>query len=116
MVLYLFLVVVGDRGGRSFYADSTIMEILRLGRAEFSLARQQLTEEGLIDYQRPYWWVKNIQGGDSNAGWNKPLKGRTKAEGNVCSGCHGTELPSDRGDDRDFAEACLKDISRILSG
>lgn len=60
MILYLFLVVVGDRDGRSFYADRTIMEILRLSAKELNDARLQLLEEGLIDYQRPYWWVKNI--------------------------------------------------------
>lgn len=60
MVLYLFLVVVSDREGRSFYGDRTIMEILRLSAKEFNGARLQLIEEGLIAYGRPYWWVRNI--------------------------------------------------------
>jgi len=30
LALYLFLVVVGDRQGRSFYADRSTTEILRL--------------------------------------------------------------------------------------
>ncbi len=60
MILYLFLVVVGDRDGRSFYAETTVMDILRLDRRELDAARLQLTEEGLIEYRRPYWWVRDI--------------------------------------------------------
>jgi hypothetical protein len=33
MALYLFLLVVGDRDGRSFYGEATLGEILRLGPA-----------------------------------------------------------------------------------
>jgi len=68
MVLYLFLVVVGDREGRSFYAETTIMDILRLGGKELEGARSQLIAEGLIEYRRPYWWVLNIEGRMSHGG------------------------------------------------
>jgi hypothetical protein len=61
MSLYLFLVVVGDRDGRSFYSEVNIMEILRLPEEELAAARLQLMEEGLIDYQRPHWWVKTLE-------------------------------------------------------
>ena len=60
IILYLFLVVVGDRDGRSFYAETTVMDILRLGREELEAARSQLIKEGLIEYGRPYWWVRDI--------------------------------------------------------
>lgn len=60
MVLYLFLLVVGDRNGKSFYGDGTIMDILRLDYRHFDNARLELIEEGLIGYRRPYWWVKDI--------------------------------------------------------
>ncbi len=60
MVLYLFLVVVGDREGKSFYGDARIMDILRLDWERFDAARSELIREGLIDYRRPYWWVKDI--------------------------------------------------------
>ena len=108
MILYLFLVVVGDREGRSFYADATIMEILRLSNRQLTNARMQLTKEGLIDYRRPYWFVKTIQGGKSN--------GRGKTQDTVSAGCHAPEFSADRRYDRDFAKACIKDISRMLSG
>jgi hypothetical protein len=63
LILYLFLVVVGDREGRSFYREETIQEILRLTDRQLISARAQLTGEGLIEYRRPYWWVSTIQGG-----------------------------------------------------
>lgn len=78
MVLYLFLVVVGDREGKSFYGETTIMEILRLGGKELEAARSELIKEGLIEYRRPYWWVKDI-----------PVRrrhGRDKTEDTVSSG------------------------------
>lgn len=60
LIVYFFLVVVGDREGRSFYADTTIMKILRLSTEELHNARLELQKVGLIDYQKPYWWVRNI--------------------------------------------------------
>jgi len=60
MVLYLFLALVGDKSGRSFYADATITLILRLEMQVLHEARRELIKEGLIAYQKPYWWVKNI--------------------------------------------------------
>lgn len=63
MILYFFLVVVGNRDGRSFWADSSIVQILRITLTQLNTARQQLIKENLIRYKKPYWWVKNIYGG-----------------------------------------------------
>src|SRR4030043_1929660 len=60
MILYLFLVVVGDRQGRSFYSDRSITEILRLSGPQLHHAREELISEGLIHYKRPYWELKNL--------------------------------------------------------
>jgi len=108
MVLYLFLVVVGDREGRSFYREDTIQEILRLTERQLISARAQLTTEGLIQYRRPYWWVTTIQGGKGHGG--------DTPEDTVPAGGDAVELPADRRADRDFAKACITDISRMLSG
>jgi DNA-binding transcriptional MocR family regulator len=109
MILYLFLVVVGDRQGRSFYSDRSITEILRLSGPQLHHAREELISEGLISYQRPYWEVKNIP--------QRRDHGRDdKANNTLSSGCPKTELPPDPGPDRDLAKACLAHISRILSG
>lgn len=60
MALYLFLVVVGDREGRSFYGDATICGILRLSARVLDGVRQELVFSGLIRYRRPYWWVLSL--------------------------------------------------------
>lgn len=62
LVLYLFLIVVGDKNGRNFYADATIGAILRLTPHQLDDARSELIRSNLIDYRRPYWWVKTIEG------------------------------------------------------
>ena len=109
MVLYLFLVVVGDRQGRSYYSARSVMEILHLRSQAFEHARKELISEGLIRYLRPYWEVKNIS-------QRRPHARDLETDDTVSSGRPETELLSDTGPDRDFAKACLAHISRILSG
>lgn len=58
--LYLFLVIVGDRDGKSYYSEHTIADILRLDGNTFRGARRELIEAGLISFCSPYFWVKNI--------------------------------------------------------
>ena len=62
MSLYLFLAVVGDREGKSYYSETTIIDILRLKPEGLEKAREELVAEGLIEYRRPNWWVKNLSG------------------------------------------------------
>lgn len=106
LILYLFLVIVGDKDGRSFYSERTIMEILRLGQKELYQARQELLKEDLIDYRSPYWWVKNITGGKSD--------GRGKGKDIVFARCYEDEFSSERRADWDFAKRCIEDLSRKL--
>lgn len=91
MILYLFLVVVGDREGRSFYADTTIMDILRLDSTGLSSARLELEAEGLIYCRGLYYFVRNIEAGKDHAG------------------CKRKDIPEVI---RNLAKDCLKDISR----
>jgi len=60
LALYLFLIVVGDREGRSFYSDASIGGILRLSGTALADARQELIASGLIRYRRPHWWVESL--------------------------------------------------------
>lgn len=60
MATYLFLVLAADRDGRSYYRDSTIGEILRLGASAIAKARSELLAAGLIDYRAPDWWLKSL--------------------------------------------------------
>jgi hypothetical protein len=61
LALYLFLVVVGDREGKSYYAERTIASILRLSDVQLTAATDQLIDLSLIEYRRPYWWVRSLQ-------------------------------------------------------
>lgn len=58
--LYLFLVLAADRDGRSYYSDRSIGEILRLTSTVLAGAKSELIKAGLVDYQRPYFRVKNL--------------------------------------------------------
>jgi hypothetical protein len=124
MALYLFLVVVGNRDGRSFYSDGTIMEIVRLDKGELNLARKELIGEGLIDYRRPYWQVKNISERNISTDEAQAVAlhkerrpdGGAKREDTISSGCNGTKLLPDRRASGDYAKACIENISRILEG
>lgn len=108
MALYLFLVVVGDKNGRSFYSESSIMEVLRLEPVELHQAVSELCAMRLIDYRRPYWYVRDIsEGGEDD--------GRFKAKDYVSPGRHETVFSSDRETDRDTAKDRIKAISRMLS-
>lgn len=60
MALYLFLILAADREGRSFYGDRSIAETLNLSPADIDGARRELIDAGLIDYRRPYFWVKTL--------------------------------------------------------
>lgn len=60
LILYFFLVMVGDINGRSYYGESTISKILRLNIQSLREARKHLLAEKLINYEEPYWWVRDF--------------------------------------------------------
>lgn len=60
--LYLFLVIVADADGLSYYGEPTLARRLHLSPAEFIAARQQLIDIDLIAYQAPLYQVLAIPG------------------------------------------------------
>jgi hypothetical protein len=58
--LYLFLAVVGDSGGRSFYSPLSVGKILRMDPGELTQAREELIKERLIAYEQPYWRILTL--------------------------------------------------------
>ena len=60
LVLYLFLVVVCDSEGKSFYATRTMSIILRMDERTLLHAQKELLQERLIAYKTPYWYVMSL--------------------------------------------------------
>jgi hypothetical protein len=58
--LYLFLVLVGDRFGISFYGDIAIRKILKIPQDVLIDARKGLVEKGLIEYNSPFYQVLEL--------------------------------------------------------
>ena len=75
MALYLFLILAADREGRSFYGDRRVEAILKMSPADLAEAREELIETGLVDYRRPYFWVKALSTPRSRS---RPARGRTE--------------------------------------
>lgn len=71
LALYLFLVVVGDRDGKSYYSERAIAEILRFCDESFFEIIEELTQCHLITYRRPYFWVQELKP-RSQSGDNEP--------------------------------------------
>ena len=58
--LYLFLVVVGDTQGLSYYSERSICEHLPLDAAALQSARRQLVQAELIAYRKPLYQVLSL--------------------------------------------------------
>jgi hypothetical protein len=64
LALYLFLIVVSDRHGKSYYKEQTIMCIVDLSASELQQAIKELVDEKLLKYNRPYFIVTNFSKND----------------------------------------------------
>lgn len=56
--LYVFLCVVADRTGRSWYSDGRLVQQVRL--SSLAGARERLVEAGLIAWERPVYTVLDV--------------------------------------------------------
>jgi hypothetical protein len=61
LALYLVLVTVADAEGLSYYSDASLERMLRLDHAGLSAARSQLTQAGLVVYQKPLYQVLALE-------------------------------------------------------
>jgi len=66
LALYLFLVIVGDADGLSYYSDATLCSRLPLTTEKLPAARKNLIRVGLIAYQAPLYQVLNLDAMPSN--------------------------------------------------
>jgi hypothetical protein len=60
--LYLFLVVVADAEGLSYYSDPTLMRRLRMDGATLAQARTNLIRADLIAWRKPIYQVLSLDG------------------------------------------------------
>ena len=57
ILLYFFLVAVGDRQGLSFYHDDRLGRLLKIDLAALGKARRGLIEQSLLAYDPPLYQV-----------------------------------------------------------
>ena len=60
LLLYVFLIIVGDRGGMSFYSYDKICTLLRVSVDEYIAARNSLIEKDLIAFDGRYFQVLSL--------------------------------------------------------
>ena len=60
ILLYFFLVLVGDHRGLSYYSLRSISRYLKLPAEEIETARTSLSHRGLIAYEAPLYQVLSI--------------------------------------------------------
>lgn len=58
--LYIFLSIVSDRYGLSFYGDKTICRLLGISKETLDNSRRLLEERGLIAYRKPLYQVLSL--------------------------------------------------------
>lgn len=63
LALYLFLVTVADADGVSFWSDAATCDRLPLSRGELVACRKELTDAGLVAYEKPVTQVLQLWGG-----------------------------------------------------
>jgi len=67
LALYLFLVIVSDAKGLSYYSDRTCGRLLNMHESVLASARRELREAGLIAYRHPLYQVLSLD--DPSAGF-----------------------------------------------
>lgn len=60
MALYLFLIIVADADGLSYYGEPTCAGHLHMELARLRTARRNLLDAGLIAYESPFYQVLSL--------------------------------------------------------
>jgi len=60
MLLYFFLILVGDKNGVSFYSYDKICELLKINIDRFISARERLLKKSLIDFDNGRFQVLQL--------------------------------------------------------
>jgi len=79
LLLYLFLLIVGDRNGMSFYSYDKICALLRVSVDEYIVARNSLIENDLIAFDGRFFQVLSLPDNVVNTSC-PPLKDQEEME------------------------------------
>lgn len=61
LALYLFLVIVSDVDGLSYYSDAGISRLLKMDAATLAHSRRTLCQVGLVAYSSPLYQVLSLE-------------------------------------------------------
>jgi hypothetical protein len=111
MSLYLFLCVVSDSQGKSFYGERTVMDILRLNAVSFQRALGELKQLSLVDYRRPYFRLSNL---DQNQ--EMETHERRCGKDKILKGSGGSVLAADCPKNKSDPPQSIAALFRQLSG
>jgi hypothetical protein len=67
LALYLFLCVVADAQGVSYYSDETTRSMLSFSSEELGAARAELVAAGLIAHRCPFYQVLSLEPGTAGS-------------------------------------------------
>lgn len=95
ILLYFFLVLVGDRDGLSYYSTRSIERYLKLPPDEIVRARAALCARGLIAHEAPLYQVLALPPRPESAtpptAAPAPRSGKTRSLGEILDGILGRE-------------------------
>lgn len=61
LALYLFLCIVADAQGASYYSDTAAGKILSFSSVQLRAARTELVTAGLIAYRSPFYQILSLE-------------------------------------------------------
>ena len=79
LLLYVFLIIVGDRNGMSFYSYDKICALLRVSVDDYIVARNSLIEKDLIAFDGKFFQVLSLPDNVVNTSC-PPLKDQEEME------------------------------------
>ena len=60
LALYLFLVIVADADGLSYYAEESLCRHINFSHAELAGSRKELVKAELVAYRKPFYQVLDL--------------------------------------------------------
>lgn len=95
LALYLFLVIVGDADGVSYYSQESLCSHLNFSHTELASSRKELCNAELIAYRKPFYQVLDLPPTqEEKANFNRVL-GSVPVDKTVSPDVHGASVLGD---------------------